>query len=257
MEPTERQKEILNSIIETHIKFAEPVSSKFLEEKYRFGICPATIRIEMQKLTEEGFIFQPHTSAGRVPTDKGYRFFVDDLFERKSLRKGTDFEGEEDKSSSYHFAVARECKDWIEKEMTDSIKIIQAVTKNLASISSNLALAYLPDLEILWKEGWEEIIKEPEFEEKKASIDDFIEMINSFEEEIGSLKINSNNDSSIRVYIGKENPFPKAREFSTIVSRCHFPKEENGILAIFGPKRMDYNKNIGLMDHLVRLLEEI
>ncbi|MDP1538583.1 MAG: hypothetical protein Q8M00_00950 [bacterium] len=236
MKITERQAEILNSVVETYIKSAEPVSSKFLEEKYKFGICPATIRIEMQKLTEEGFIFQPHTSAGRLPTDKGYRFFVDDLLKRELLEENLDFEVE----------------DWIEKEVTDSIKILQSITKNLASTSSNLALGYLPDLKIFWKEGWEEIIKEPEFEEKKV-IDDFTEMIKGFEEEIEDLKISFD----IKVYIGKESPFRKAKEFSTIVTKCHFSEKENGILAILGPKRMDYNRNIGSLNSLIRLLEKI
>ncbi|MBA4320031.1 MAG: heat-inducible transcriptional repressor HrcA, partial [Flavobacterium sp.] len=78
---TERQTEILNRLIQEYIYSAKPVSSQLLEKKHNFGICPAMLRIEMQKLTEQEFLFQPHTSAGRTPTDKGYRFFVDKLFE--------------------------------------------------------------------------------------------------------------------------------------------------------------------------------
>ena len=59
MQITERQKEILNKIVGTYIESAEPVSSEFLEKKYKFSVCPATIRIEMQKLAENGFIFSP------------------------------------------------------------------------------------------------------------------------------------------------------------------------------------------------------
>jgi len=237
---SERQKEILNGIVAEYIRSAEPVSSKLLEKKYRLKVCPATVRNEMQKLTEDGFIYQPHTSAGRVPTDKGYRFFVDNLLEKEFFGGNLNFE----------------IKEWLEKEMNemkDSIRILQLVTKNLASVSSNLALGYLPDLKILWKDGWEEIIKEPEFEEKSI-VSDFIGMLESFEREIGDLEINSH----IKVYIGKENPFSRAKEFSTILTRCRFPvKKGEGVLAIMGPKRMDYNKNIGLMDYLTKLLEEI
>jgi len=82
METTQRQTEILNRLIQEYIDSARPVSSQLLEKKYDFSICPAMIRIEMQKLTDQGFICQPHTSAGRVPTDKGYRFFVDNLLAR-------------------------------------------------------------------------------------------------------------------------------------------------------------------------------
>jgi len=231
---TERQKGILNNIVKNYIKSVEPVSSEFLERKYDFGVCSATIRNEMQKLTDEGFLSQPHTSAGRVPTDKGYRFFVDSLLREHVFREDI-FES-----------------DWLDKEMDDTIKFLQSVTRNLALVSSNLSLGYLHDKKILWKEGWEEIIKEPEFRERSL-IDDFIKMVKGFEEEMVNLEL----DSEIKVFIGKESPLPKAREFSVIVSKCRFPKKEQGLLAIFGPKRMEYEKSIGSLNHLIHLLEKI
>ena len=79
MKITDRQKGILNTLVEEYISSAEPVSSKELQKKHDFGVSPATIRNEMQRLMDAGFISQPHTSAGRVPTDKGYRFYVDNL----------------------------------------------------------------------------------------------------------------------------------------------------------------------------------
>ena len=83
MSITLRQGQILEKITREYIRLARPVSSQLLEEKYKLGICPATIRIEMQRLTDEGYLYQPHTSAGRVPTDKGYRFFVDNLLKKE------------------------------------------------------------------------------------------------------------------------------------------------------------------------------
>ncbi len=233
MELSERRKDILKGIIEEYIKSAEPVSSRLLEKRYKFEVCPATIRNEMQRLTEDGLIFQPHTSAGRIPTDKGYRFFVDNLLEKEFAEESFDFGVE----------------DWLE---SSEIKILQSVTKNLASISSNLALGYLPDSKILWKDGWEEIIKEPEFEERDI-VGDFINMLENFERDIGELEVGSD----IKVYIGKENSLPRSREFSTIIAKCHFPEEGEGILAIMGPKRMDYNKSIGSLHYLIKSLEKI
>jgi len=237
MEITERQKEILNSIIAEYIRSAQPVGSKLLEKKHKkFQICPATIRNEMQKLTEAGFIFQPHTSAGRVPTDKGYRFFVDDLLEREILNDRLDSEIEE----------------WVDEDFKDAFKLIQSLTRNLASFSSNLVLGYLADEKILWKEGWDRVFREPEFREKKT-ITDFFGLLSNFEKEMDSIRI----DSGLRVFIGKENPFPKAREFSTIIARCRFPEREDGFLAIIGPKRMAYGKNINSLNHLIKILEEL
>lgn len=230
----------MNGIVEEYIKSAEPVSSGLLEKRYKFRVCPATIRNEMQRLAEEGFIFQPHTSAGRVPTDKGYRFFVDNLLEKEFL------------SEENEFSSLLSPQKWGSVLEADEIKMLQSITKDLASISSNLALGYLPGSKILWKDGWEEIIKEPEFEERDI-VGDFIGMLEGFEKEIDGLEVSS----EIKVYIGRENPLPKSKEFSTIITKCHFPDEGESVLAIMGPKRMDYGKSIGSLHYLIKSLEKI
>ena len=76
---SERQEQIVKSLVREYIKTAEPISSKFLSERHEFDLCPSSIRIELQYLINEGYLEQPHTSAGRIPTDKAYRFFVDNL----------------------------------------------------------------------------------------------------------------------------------------------------------------------------------
>ena len=229
---TERQTDILNGIIKEYINSAYPVSSQLLEKKYDFGIRPAAIRIEMQKLTDKGYLFQPHISSGKVPTDKGYRFFVDEIMGRGL--------GDDDFNEEV----------WAKLEIDDTIKFVQSLTKNLAELSSNLALSYLSDERILWKEGWEEVLREPEFREEKF-VFNFTQLLKNFEEGIKDLKFNS----GIKIYIGKESPFPKIRDFSIICSRCHFPNKEEGIISIVGPKRMAYEKNISLINSLTKLLE--
>jgi len=234
MEITERQGEILNRIVQEYIDSARPVSSQLLEKKYDFGICPATIRIEMQKLTDKGFIHQLHTSAGRVPTDKGYRFFVDNLL----------------KSEIPEFEDVFEIEDIFQKAGKDIFKLASRLTKFLAEESSNFTILNLLERDFFWKEGWKEILQEPEFEEKDL-ISNFTELLESFEENIENLKINS----GIKIYIGKENPFSKTKDFSIISSRCHLPEGEEGIISLLGPKRMAYDKNISLINSLVRALE--
>ena len=107
MKLTERQEKILDIIVREYVNSAQPVSSKLLEKKYDFDISPATIRIEMQKLTDKGFLSQPHTSAGRVPTDNGYRFFVNNLMEQKN--RNVD-----------------EVGDWLKEDIEDTFKFIQS-----------------------------------------------------------------------------------------------------------------------------------
>ncbi len=75
----DRRLEVLRAIVEDYVSTNEPVGSKSLADRHQLGVSPATIRNDMAVLEEEGYIAQPHTSAGRIPTDKGYRLFVDRL----------------------------------------------------------------------------------------------------------------------------------------------------------------------------------
>jgi len=230
---TERQKGILDSVIEEYIESAEPVSSHLVEKDYDFDLSPATIRSEMQKLTDAGFLFQPPTSSGRVPTDKGYRLYVDELLEKEfSEMPGLSFD------------------DLIEKELKDAFRLLSLVTRSLAENSSTLALSHLLGEKAFWKEGWESVIQEPEFREERFVVS-FRDFLQNFEKEIEDLKI----ESGINVYIGRENPFPRARDFSLIISKCSLPHKEEGILALLGPKRMSYQRNINSLNSLLRVLE--
>src|SRR4030043_2066606 len=84
---TNRQKRILSVVVKEYTETAVPVGSKHIAKKYGFGISSATIRSEMNELEDAGFLFQPHTSAGRIPTDKGYRYFVEKIMPDKELSK--------------------------------------------------------------------------------------------------------------------------------------------------------------------------
>lgn len=230
----QRQGEILRRTVEEYIDSAQPVSSKLLEKKYDFGICPATIRSEMQKLTDQGLLSQPYTSSGRVPTDKGYRFFVDSLFGQKD--SADDFQIDE----------------WFDGEVKDTVKFIQSLTRNLASASQALVFNHLKNEKIFWKDGWEEILKEPEFQEKKYLVN-FVDFLRNFEKNIEEFEASG----GVKIYIGKESPLPKASDFSIISSRYFIPEEkEEGFLAIIGPKRMHYDRNIGIVNSLIKLLED-
>lgn len=212
---TERQEEILNGIVQEYIERVEPISSQLLEKKHKFEVCPATIRNEMQRLTNKGYLSQPHTSAGRIPTDKGYRFFVDKILEKELGDLVKDFKMVQD---------------------------IRGITKFLARESSGLTLGYLASDKILWKEGWGEILQEPEFTQPGFAIK-FARIIDDFEENIEEIF-----SPEIQIYIGRENPFSKTEDFSIIT---------NGVFTILGPKRMDYNKNINLLESAIKWLEKI
>src|SRR5699024_2803876 len=81
----ERRVQVLGAIVQDYVRSREPVGSRNLVDRHNLGVSPATIRNDMAVLEEEGYIAQPHTSAGRIPTDKGYRMFVDEISEIKPL----------------------------------------------------------------------------------------------------------------------------------------------------------------------------
>lgn len=120
---TERQEKILNSLIREYIDVAEPISSSLLQKKSGLDVSPATIRNDLQELTEKGYITQPHTSAGRVPTEKGYRFFVE-----------ITFSGRLDEFPDFILREAQEAKENIEKEL----QMARHLAKSLEEISSML-----------------------------------------------------------------------------------------------------------------------
>jgi heat-inducible transcriptional repressor len=230
---TKRQQKILNTVIKEYIETGEPVSSQLLEKKHDFGIGSAMIRVEMQKLTERGYLLQPHTSAGRVPTDKSYRIFVDRIVEKR-------------------FSIDQDMEkiEEIFREEEDVFKLASHLTKFLAEETSSLAILNLPERDFVFKEGWEDLLKEAEsFEHDFFS--EFAGAIEKFEENFNDLKINS----GIRVFIGKENPVKKAKNLSVISSKCKLPNKEKATLTLVGPKRMDYNRNLSLVQSLNKYLD--
>ncbi|MET1036665.1 MAG: DeoR family transcriptional regulator, partial [Aeromicrobium sp.] len=81
----DRRLDVLRAIVEDYVATQEPVGSRSLLDRHQLGVSPATVRNDMAALEDEGYIMQPHTSAGRIPTDKGYRLFVDRLSTVKTL----------------------------------------------------------------------------------------------------------------------------------------------------------------------------
>lgn len=232
---TQRQEQILNSLVQEYIGGAEPVSSEFLEKKYNFGFCPATIRAELQKLTERGYLEKPYASAGRIPTNKGYRFFVNRLLEM-------DFE--------QNFFP----EDFLEIEREEIFKFVENITKKLACFSSGLALTYLFEKDFLWKDGWKDVFENPEFR-KIECLEDFLKTVDGLEKNIK--KFTEKNLPEINIFIGKEKSFLNSKDFSLIISKSRFPGNERGLLAILGPKRMAYDKNINLIHSLIEEIEKL
>ncbi|MBI2574204.1 MAG: hypothetical protein HYV78_02330 [Candidatus Wildermuthbacteria bacterium] len=230
-----RQEHIIDSLVAEYIQTAEPVSSQWLERRRGFEFSPATLRSEMKTLSDEGYLYQPHTSAGRIPTVKGYRLFVDRVVRKSGHKRAEAGRGD------YFEDIANEEND---------LRALAKLAKKMSDLSSHLVLAALEARDILFQEGWEELLQEPEFEDREVrrSLSRFLQ---DFESSIDELDPRG----SIDVYIGEENPFSNVADFSMMVAGYTLQKGEKGVLALVGPLRMPYGRNLRLLHSLMFALQ--
>lgn len=145
-----RRKEILWAIIQSHIDLNIPIGSMLIARRFPVGLSPATVRNTMAKLEEMGYITQPHTSAGRVPTEKGYRFYVDMLMGEQTISINSD--------------LTRELSERLSSITQDDDSLIKEASRTLSLFSRYLAIAIPPKSEdILLKR-----IKFIKYENKKV-----------------------------------------------------------------------------------------
>ena len=235
MKISPRQNKILKAIIREYVKTALPVSSSRLAGKDNFNLSPATIRNEMAVLEARGLIKQPHTSSGRVPTDQGYRYFVDYLLSEKSLSR------EEQKKLALELL----------KTKAGHNKLLRRMTKILSRLTGGIALTSVQDDEWVFDYGLSRLLREPEFDEK-ASVSEMVEMVDLLDEHANELV--NERGQELEIYIGRENPLSASRNCSLMVSRFSLPSGERGVIAILGPKRMRYGRNMSILDYMIKLL---
>ncbi len=235
---TQRQEFILDKIIREYIKTAKPVSSGLIEEKYHPDVKPATIRRDFAQLDEAGFTWQPHASSGRIPTDRGYRLFVEHLFEQEL------------KSSGSLEKIIKELQE-LRKNLADQMQFFSQLAKVLSRASSNLVFSYVVE-DFYITDGWPQVIKEPEFKSSKT-LRHFVLMVQELQDRADSFVQDLSQKPAVKILIGKESKIPHSENFSIIMTGGRI-KKEPGLIALVGPKRMNYSKNIKLMRLTLELL---
>lgn len=226
---TGRQQSILEALIREYVATAEPVASEELVKKYRLPYSPATVRNELQELDRAGFVSQPHTSAGRIPTDKGYRFFINNTVPRDRV------EGREERSMQ---ELSR---------TTDPAEFMRQASRLMAHLTKNFVLAGFPDENLFYKYGISEVMQEPEFSDIEM-MHEFSALMDVIEDEIVRL-FDPADFEGPRTFIGAENPIRGARRYGMIISTCETPFQKESIIALVGPKRMDYEHNLSLLKY--------
>jgi transcriptional regulator of heat shock response len=232
----ERSAQILEAAIQEYINTGEPVSSGHLYEQYDFGIKPAMIRLELDKLQEEGYLEQPHHAAGRVPTDSGYEFYAERALEAKENKADARRTAEQKMQSAFTKVLGR-----------------RALSDLLAELSNQLGLLSIaldPTRDEVHKTGLEALINKLDWEDRD-SIRSVIHDFESVDARLPHAAEKMGTDLSIgpRVFIGKKSPVTRSESLSVIVGGYQVGDAVVSIFAI-GPKRMDYKKAIEALGNL-------
>lgn len=233
---TERQVAILSSIIEQYAEVASPVGSITLAKL--FNVSSATIRSEMARLEELGLISQPHTSAGRIPTDKGYRFYVN-LLTQSDEQPGLPLD-----------RGARAIEARVSGNGQRADRAIRSAVDSLVDLTQNLGLATIGDE--LYLSGMGNLFSHPEFL-GGANAQNVARLLDNLEPWLREAAPNE----PLNVFIGTENPIGKTSGATLIVSKFRSPFSDNSYIGVLGPTRQSYARVMRLVRQTGAMLEEV
>lgn len=233
---TERQFAILAAIIEQYAEIAAPVGSVMLAKL--FGVSSATIRSEMVRLEEAGYIMQPHTSAGRIPTDKGYRAYVNNLTEAQLAETPKLDRG----------AMALEAR--VQSQQSRADRAIRGAVDSLVELTHNLGIATIGDE--LYMNGISTLFSQPEFL-RGNHVQQVAKLLDNLDPWLREAAPNE----PLNVYIGSENPVGKSSGASLIISKFRSPFSDHSYIGVLGPTRQNYSRTMRLVRHAGTMLEEL
>ena len=247
---SQRQNNILRGVIETHIKTTQPVGSRSIAEKYVFSFSPATIRHEMGTLEEMGYLTHPHTSSGRLPTDHGYRYYLDH----------TSFE---DRSEEFLNCLGDELFPAVGEEKLE--EFLEHVSLLLSSLSQEIGLTLMPLAETpasertgrlkLSLQGLPYILEKPEFQDVRKVRN----LVGVFEEKSALTQwvLTHADPERVSVSVGREHSHEALEDCAIVATRYVAGKDRQGVIAILGPKRMAYRQIIPLVSRMAVMVGDI
>lgn len=227
--PTDRQRAILTDVIRTYVTEAHPVGSTAIVDSAQLGISPATVRNEMQELEDGGYLFQPHTSAGRVPTEKAWRFYLSEVLEEQTV--GPDRQHQLRKIMDAYRHSRHELLKHLAQQLTE-------YTQAAAVIAFSPTETYYT--------GFSKLFQEPEFEEVDL-IRNISTVADHLDEKMPEFFRKLSDD--VTILVGRDNPFS---------SDCGFVMTSvpgrQGLLGLLGPIRQDYGHRVSLVRFTRQLL---
>lgn len=281
---TDRQKAILFAVIEEYAEMAAPVGSVTLAKL--FDVSSATIRAEMARLEELGLVASPHTSAGRIPTDAGYRLYVNSLVSREndpefmsaiedlgnhSPEAEDDLEevlAEAARGISQDPDFRRFCPNRaLSSGQNDKNRSLHALEVRIGSqaeaefairtavdmlveLTGNLGLATIGNQ--LYLSGISKLFSQPEFMDYQR-IQNVSELLDNLEPWLREARPGE----PLNIFIGRENPIGKTSDVSLIISKFRSPFSDSSYIGILGPTRQNYAQVMGLVRHAGKFLENM
>ena len=230
---TERQSKLLQAIVEQYAEVASPVGSSLLAKA--FGVSSATIRAEMAELERLGFITQPHTSAGRIPTDRGYRYYVNKIAD-------TPVPEELAEKRAQRALSARVASGGLPEQT------IRNTVDTLVELTHNLGMATIG--EQLYMSGLSNLFGQPEFMQT-GQVQQVARLLDNLEPWLYEAAPNQ----PLSVYIGQENPIGGGAGCSLIISRFRSPFSDSSYIGVLGPTRQSYRDVMALVGRAGKTLE--
>lgn len=228
-----RLAQLLKLIVERYVQTAQPVSSKELCDTFGLTVSSATVRNHMVELEEQGFIAQPHTSAGRIPTEKAYRYYIANLSADARKRPVMNIT----------ITVQR---------MTRAPSVEQqlhALAKHVAEVSGE---AVMVATSRPWSAtvGVGNLLRKPDFRTEEA-IEGLASAFEKFDSALQKMLHAAGDD--VKVVLGVENPL--GPDLASVVVRHRLPDGTQGVMSIVGPIRMDYPRNMAILSEAKKIIE--
>lgn len=227
----ERQEHLLRLIVDAYIERAEPVGSSFIVENYDLGVSPATVRNDMVALEAAGYLAQPHISAGRIPTEEGYQYYLRNFLHTKPQ------------------VTARRKLERAVEGSSESEERLKDLARELVALSGETVLLSFGPRRVYYA-GLSHLFQKPDFQDI-ALLQELSGTVDQFEEVLDALSLRLSEEPA--VFIGRENPF--GSRMSSVMVRYRAPQTE-GVLGFIGPMRMDYGANVQLLQMTRELLDE-
>ncbi len=266
----EREREILTAIVETFIATGDPVGSRTLARSNREGLSPATIRNVMADLADAGYLEQPHTSAGRVPSSEAYRYYVEQLtgkaslsqedqsIIKDSLRGVSDVqEFMEARFINENFrgwtmeAMRTELARRLEQERSEYDRLMKSVEQ----LYRQGALAADETSQVVFVEGASNLVTGEQDRQRLQELLQTLEEKQKIVELLGAYL--DAKQEAVRVVIGLDEALPSMRNFVLIGAPARVGDDVMGSLAVIGPTRIDYQHTMTAVSYIARLFDKI